>query len=259
MDRRKDKECAMKGWHGAVAWGLILLVAAAAALAQDSPGTVPTAVPAAEDGGMSLGELVRHGGSVMKAIGALSVAGLALIFYCFFTVRMSLMIPEVFIAAVGDHLRAGRFREAEQLCRNKPNFIARVLLPAFPRVGRARDVVEETIRSSGAREASRLWQRISYLADIGTIAPMLGLLGTVLGMMQAFNAVVDTFGEVKPIYLSAGISKALGTTAAGLIVGIPALAFYTFFRGRVQRVIVTAEGLASDMVDHFTRRKRGSS
>ena len=239
----------------AVALGLILLVVTASVLAQDAPA----AAPAAEEGGMSLMELVRNGGNVMKAIGVFSVATLALIFYSFFTVRMSLLIPEVFVAAVGEHLRAGRFREAEQLCRSKPNFIARVLLPAFPRVGRARDVVEETIRSSGAREASKLWQRISYLADIGTLAPMLGLLGTVLGMMQAFNAVVDTFGAVKPIYLSAGISKALATTAGGLLVGIPALAFYAFFRDRVQRVIVTAEGLASDMVDHFTRRKRGSS
>ena len=233
-------------------WGIGLLVlgaalAGGAVWAQASPD-------GGQQAGMDLWQIIRSGKEVMIAIALLSVTAVALIFYYFLTLRVGRLVPGAFAEEIAEHLRCSRFSEAELMCRRDMNFLSCVLLPAFSRLGKRREVLEEAVRSAGVREASKLWQRISYLSDIAVIAPMLGLLGTVLGMIQAFNTIVLATDVVKPIYLAAGISKALVTTAAGLIVGIPAIAFYAFFRDRVQRVVVTAEGLTSELVEHFSAK-----
>ena len=97
-----------------------------------------------------------------------------------------------------------------------------------------------------------LWQKLSYLADIAAIAPMVGLLGTVLGMIQAFNVIAFQTGAVKPVLLASGISKAMVTTATGLIVAIPAMIFYSFFRGRLQNVTARLENISTELFHLLT-------
>jgi biopolymer transport protein ExbB len=111
------------------------------------------------------------------------------------------------------------------------------------------------MEDEGRRRADNLWQRLSYLADIAAISPMVGLLGTVLGMIQAFNVIAFQTGAVKPILLASGISKAMVTTAAGLIIAIPAMIFHSFFKGRIQDVIARLENISVELYHLLTEKK----
>ena len=108
----------------------------------------------------------------------------------------------------------------------------------------AREIAE----TEGTRQAAALNQRITYLADIGTIAPMLGLFGTVLGMIKSFSVVASDIVASRPIMLAEGVSEALVTTATGLVIGIPAMAAYAFFRGRVQSLIAELEAASTQLI-----------
>ncbi len=119
----------------------------------------------------------------------------------------------------------------------------------------AREIAE----TEGTRQAAALNQRITYLSDIGTIAPMVGLFGTVLGMIKSFSVVASDIVASRPIMLAEGVSEALVTTATGLVIGIPAMAAYAFFRGRVQSLIAELESASTQLVAvlslGFPRRK----
>ncbi|MEM7397023.1 MAG: MotA/TolQ/ExbB proton channel family protein, partial [Verrucomicrobiota bacterium] len=118
------------------------------------------------------------------------------------------------------------------------------------------DMVKELIEGEGNRQAVLLQNQIQYLMDIGVIAPMVGLLGTVIGMLDAFNVVALDFKTVTPQLLAAGVSKALITTAFGLIVGIPAMAFYAFFRGRTSKLLSTLEIASADLLTKLVQHSR---
>jgi len=108
--------------------------------------------------------------------------------------------------------------------------------------------VREIAETEGTRVASNLNNRVIYLADIGMIAPMLGLLGTVFGIIQSFGALGADLGTARYALLSSGVSQALVNTAAGLAVGIPAMICYAFFRGRVQRIISELESAVTHIL-----------
>ena len=113
------------------------------------------------------------------------------------------------------------------------------------------------MKAEGARRAAALWQRVTYLQDIAVLAPMLGILGTVLGMIRSFNAIAYSTSLVKPVALAAGVSQALVTTAAGLTLAIPTMAFYFLFRGRVQRIISATESTSAQFLDKLVKAKGG--
>ena len=106
-----------------------------------------------------------------------------------------------------------------------------------------------TMEAVGRREAESLMRRVRYLSDIGTIAPMLGLLGTVLGMIQAFNFIAFDISAVKPVALASAVAQALVTTAAGLIVAIPCMGFFFYFRGQLQSIVAQVEEFAVEIAD----------
>ena len=112
--------------------------------------------------------------------------------------------------------------------------------------------LEETLAEHGAREASPLRTRLSYLNTIATIAPMLGLLGTVIGMIKAFGNIA-TVGMGKASLLADNISEALLTTAGGLIIAIPAMAFFFFFRNRVNDLMVVLEDTVGEIIEKFEK------
>jgi biopolymer transport protein ExbB len=101
--------------------------------------------------------------------------------------------------------------------------------------------VREVAMAEGVRLAGLWNQRVSYLADIGSIAPMVGLFGTVLGMIKSFTAVSGEMATSRSLLLSSGVAEALIATAAGLVIGIPAMAAFAFFRGRVQTMVSELE------------------
>ncbi|MDD4956237.1 MAG: MotA/TolQ/ExbB proton channel family protein [Candidatus Omnitrophica bacterium] len=212
-------------------------------------GAVSQYIPDASDAenGMTLWQIIQSGGWVMVVLGFLSIAAVGLIIYYTVMIKKEKLIPDTFFEKTVSVIERSGFQEAKMICENNNNLISDVLLAGLTRVGKEEPIIKEAIQDAGRRAVEDLWQKISYLADIASIAPMVGLLGTVIGMIQAFNVIAFQTGSVKPILLASGISKAMVTTAAGLMIAIPSMIFYSFFRGKVQGVIARLEDVSGDL------------
>jgi len=216
---------------------------------------IPDAVYA--EGGMTLWQIIRSGGEIMIILALLSIAALALIIYYFLTFKREKLLPGQFLDKTVSLIETQKYEEARILCEGNSNLISDVVLAGITRRGHEKIVIEEAIQDKAKQSVSVLWQKLSYLADIAAISPMVGLLGTVLGMIQAFNVIAFQTGAVKPILLASGISKAMITTATGLIVAIPAMIFYSYFRGVVQGITSQYEHVSTEVSQLITEGKRG--
>ena len=225
-----------------------------ASMAQTVEEYIPNAEAAEQ--GMTLWQIIKAGGEVMIVLAFMSIAAVGLIVYYFMTIKQEKLIPEGFQEEVLSLIEAGRYSEVEKMCDENDNLISDVASVGLTRVGREKIVVKEAIQNEGRRGVDDLRQKLSYLADIAVISPMVGLLGTVLGMIQAFNVIAFQTGAVKPILLAGGISKAMVTTATGLIIAIPAMIFYSFFKGRVQSVTSRLENLSTELFNLLTEEKQ---
>jgi biopolymer transport protein ExbB len=212
--------------------------------------------------GQSVWETIKNGGFVMIAIGALSIVALGLIINYFFTIQVGRLIPKELLRKIYALINENNFQDAITLCESIGGFIPTVVAEGLKRRGRDHEALLQAMEVTGRREADYLRQKIRYLYDVATLSPLLGLLGTVLGMIQAFNVVALDPAVVKPILLAQAVSKALVTTAAGLIIAIPAMAFYFYFRGRVQWIIGMMEDISEEFADRITEvqsRSQGGS
>jgi len=193
----------------------------------------------------SVWELIRTGGWTMAGIVLLSVLAVALIIYFLLTIREEIVFPARFIHKAETLAAAGDIQGVRDLCLADDSAAAKVLLAALEQLEMdkhaAYDLLSAAMEDEGTRQAGLLWQRIQYLLDVAVVAPMMGLLGTVLGMIQAFSSLQAELGSVIPLSLAQGVAKALVTTAGGLAVGIPAMLIYAVFRGRVLSLVAGLE------------------
>jgi biopolymer transport protein ExbB len=150
-------------------------------------------------------------------------------------------------------LEKGEFEKVKTMCKDRDSFLTRVVYAGVFSRKEGPQVTRMKMEEEGRRMVELYWNRIGYLSDIGVIAPMLGFLGTVTGMIQSFNAIAFKIGEVKPIYMAYGVSQAMITTAAGLMLGIPAMMFYFFFRGRIQSIAMKAEPVIDSIADYLKK------
>ena len=197
-------------------------------------------------------QFVMKGGYLMYPIMLCSVLTLAIFFERLFALRRSRVIPDKFIIEVSDLVRQQRMEDALTQCRLNNSSIARVLMAGISRHNKSRQQVKEAIEDIGRLEAATLERFLTILGTIAGIAPLLGLLGTVTGMIKAFS-VISNAGIGNPQMLAGGISEALITTAAGLTVAIPAFVFYKFLRSRVDKRILRMERASIeilDLIDH---------
>jgi biopolymer transport protein ExbB len=194
-----------------------------------------------EPEGNGLFDILLSGGIVgvviLLALFALSIAAAYLVFDQVMTLRRSEVLPEGVSDAVRQSLLTGRPAEADAACRRAPSVLSVVLLSGLSEYEFGWREVEKAVEDSLAQQAARLMRRIEYLSVIGNIAPMVGLLGTVTGMIFAFQQVATTRGAAGAGDLAEGIYQALVTTVGGLIVAIPALAAYAICRNRVDALI----------------------
>jgi biopolymer transport protein ExbB len=222
------------------------LIPTAAALAQ----TGEAAAPAGEM--LTLLELLKMGGILMYVLAGLSVLGLALIVYYAIVLRLRNIAPTAQAMRLRELLKERRGREARELCAQQPTALAAVtasgldFLKENPTVQSG--MLKEIMESEGARQAGRMQNMIHYLLDLSAVAPMVGLLGTVIGMLKAFNNVAFDLAKARPMELAAGVGQALVTTIAGLIVAIPAMMAYSWFRGRVIKLTGRLEGSSTDLL-----------
>lgn len=209
---------------------------------------------------VTLMEMLSKGGVVMIVLGLMSVVGLALVIYFFVVLRRNQVVPSQLRDDVMDKLEAGDWADARSACGYRPCAFSEVAVAAIdyarsstsPDPGLLKDVIE----GEGGRQALIIQGQTQYLFDLAVLSPMVGLLGTVFGMIHAFNAVALDLTKAKPMLLAAGVGEALVATAAGLIVGIPTMAFYAWFRNRAARLIAELE-VSSGQVMNVLLSKRG--
>lgn len=199
----------------------------------------------------SLLAVLRDGGLLMIPIGLCSVVLLVFVFERTVALRRGRVIPRPFVRRFLDQLREGQLSrdEASELCEENKSPVAEVFSAAVRKWGRSSVEVEQAVIDTGERVTNDLRRYLRLFNGISTISPLMGLLGTVLGMIRAFNAIVDAGAMGRPELLAGGISQALLTTAAGLSVAIPALIAYLYFISRVDRLVISIDALGQQVVD----------
>ena len=198
-------------------------------------------------------EIVEQGGVMMFPLAALSVAAMVLILLYLMTIRRNTVVSDRFMNTAEAMIRKRDFVGLIGYCNGQNQCFARIAQKRIEFLTKNRvtsfNEVREIAESEGSRQAGLLSSRITYLADIGSIAPMVGLLGTVLGMIKSFLHISQGgFEGARQMKLAEGVSEALVTTATGLVVGIPALVFYSIFRGRVQKYVSELEAASTHMM-----------
>lgn len=211
------------------------------------------AVQAIEE--ITLQQMLMNGGAVLWAIIALAFVALVMGLYLFLTVSARREAPQKLLKRAANQIRSGDMRAAYLMCENRNELIAKVLHAGLKMADQERYIIQESMESEGERGAAELWQKISYLNNIGVIAPLLGLLGTVWGMIQAFGAIALDSSQVKGLTMAYSVSQAMITTGAGLLLAIPALMAYYYLRGRVLKVVAQVESQASEFVELIVRNR----
>jgi biopolymer transport protein ExbB len=201
---------------------------------------------------LTLAQLLDMGGWLMYVLAGLSVLGLALIVYYAMVLRVRNIAPAAQALRLRELLKERRGRDARELCAQQPTALAAVAAAGLDFLkenpAAKSGMLKEIMESEGARQAGRMQNMIHYLVDLSAVAPMVGLLGTVIGMLKAFNNVAFDLAKARPMELAAGVGQALVTTIAGLIVAIPAMMAYSWFRGRVIKLTGRLEGASTDLL-----------
>jgi biopolymer transport protein ExbB len=191
-------------------------------------------------------------GPVMIPLFLLSIFSVMLVITYLMTIRRGAVVSSGFMATADALLRKRDYLGLLAVSNRHGEAIARIVQKVLDFTTKNPHAPFEQIReiaqTEGTRVAASLNNRVIYLADIGMIAPLLGLLGTVIGIIHSFGALGSDLGSARYVALSQGISQALVNTAAGLAIGIPAMIFYAFFRGRAQRLISDLEAAATHVL-----------
>ncbi len=204
---------------------------------------------------VNFGQVFRDGGAVGWVIIGLSVVGLALIIGNAVEMRKEKLVPPDLIEEIEALFEAGEYQEAIELCEAEPTYFTNIVAAGLPKMSASFSAMEKAIEESGEEEAVKLHTKLSWLSLIANVSPMLGLLGTVMGMIQAFNVIASTKGQADPAQLSGGISAALITTMLGLIVAIPLTSAFVFLRNRVVKNSLEISAVVSDLFERFRPAK----
>lgn len=240
-------------------WNLCMvtmMVLSAAAWAQEA---VPAAAPAGgEEAAAGMGSSsvfwnMIFGSGIAHAIAffllfATSIAVVAFIVDGLLTVKRAKLMPPELIEGVRDSLNRGDLSAAATTCESNPSPLSRILLTGFGNIQEGYEVIQESVASSAEYENEKLLQRISYLNVCGQLGPMIGLFGTVMGMISAFKSLGEAAGAAKTTMLAIGISTALWTTVMGIGVAIPALFSYVILKNYATRMILEMQHTVLDLI-----------
>lgn len=210
----------------------------------------------ANEGGKSLLQHIQSGGPIGLVIILISFVAVALIVAHMLTVRTQKLAPPEIAERMHALLRAGDVRQAVRYCQDEANdcFLTRVYASALVRCSRSPFgflELKTALEDAGREQVARLQRSTDGIGLVAAIAPMLGLLGTVVGMVGAFETISSTEGFAKPDQLAGNIATALITTVLGLIVAIPTTAVYTYFRNRVETVAAEVAEIVEDIAAHL--------
>jgi len=220
---------------------VVLGVFAGPAFAQDGEETSKSFVEA----------YILAGGPIGFVILFMSFISLALIIEHIVNIKRDKIVPPQLIDEIEGMFDNEEYQEALELCEAEPNYLTNILAAGLPKINAGFETMKASMDEAAEEEAVKLQQKIGYLSLIGNIAPMMGLFGTVSGMIKAFETIAKLGAAVTPSDLAEGISQALVTTFLGLLVAIPTMIAYFFFRNKVIRVSIEIAAIADDLVDRF--------
>ena len=192
--------------------------------------------------------ILERGGIFMYPIILCSIVALAVFFERLWYLRRKHVIPDRFVHHVEELLRKKKISEAVFLCQGNISSISKIFLAGLKNAQKGMWLVKESIEERGSREAITLEKNVALLSTIANLAPLLGLLGTVSGMIKTFN-VISTQGVANPASLAGGIAEALLTTAAGLCVAIPVLVCHRFLKDKAGSLIFEMEESSIKLVE----------
>ncbi len=258
-------------WTWGLGWALIVLLGfclgAAPALSQDvgEEGTEEVSSAGADpSGGDVVGaehvatqrrsgfiDFFDKGGDFMWPLLMLAVLGLAVILERIFTLQRAHTNTRRLMAAIVGSLKGQGVNEAQEICMNTRGPIAAILHAGLAKVDRGPAAVEKAIENSGAIEMAFLQRGLPVLSTVANVAPLLGFLGTVAGMIHAFEAIAAA-EQVSAKVVASGISEALITTMTGLIIAIPVQAMYNYFTSQIDRFVLEMEETSVELLDVLT-------
>lgn len=254
-------------WAGLMWVLMLLLVGAPAAtmLTMPAPAVAQDAGADAGDAGENAAAPKKESYLVYtyKALGIrytvafliLSFSFVALVVMILLSLRRDNICPPHLVESFEAHLNEKRYQEAYELAKNDESFLGQVLSAGLQRLSQGYEHAIEAMQEVGEDETMKLEHRLSYVAMIGSIAPMVGLLGTVDGMVQSFSKIANAAQTPKPAELAAGISTALLTTLIGLVVAIPAILFLGVMKNRLARLTLEVGIISEGLMSRFDVKK----
>lgn len=220
------------------------------------PASTPTpANPAAAKDAIipvrNLLQIFQDGGLMMYPIALCSFVLTVFAFERFIHLRTGRVIPRPFVKRLIEQLQQQQIdrEEALELCERNPSPMVSILVAAIKRYGKSAVEIEQAVLDAGERESNKLRRHMRLLSAISNVAPLLGMLGTVMGMIQSFNDISGAQAMGRPEQLAGGIGEALLTTAAGLLVAIPAYLLYMYFLGRTDQLTMEMDRFAQQLVE----------
>ena len=221
----------------------------------DSLQTVADAIneaaqsPVAQEKTVNFFEMFRLGGALMWVLLALSIVAVYIIGKKWWTIAKASKVDKDFMNDIRDYINDGKLKSAVTLCRKVDNPVARMIETGIGRLGRPMNEIQAAIENTGNIEVSRLEKGLPVLASIAGGAPMIGFLGTVLGMVRAFFNMSTAGSNIDISLLSGGIYTAMITTVGGLIVGIVAYFGYNFLTSKVSNLVYKMESSTTEFID----------
>jgi biopolymer transport protein ExbB len=204
---------------------------------------------------MTLFALLLKGGWMLLFILIASVIAVAIIIERYLTYKKVEKNSEEFTSRIFSLLDKNDVKSAVEFCKESPSHLSEVIVSGLTKINLPHERISEAVESAAKREVFNLEKGLSTLATISGVAPLLGFLGTVTGMIQAFMQIQDLQGVVNPSDLAGGIWEALITTAFGLAVGIIALAAYNYFVSQVKKIVLDMETFSNDVLDKIYSSK----
>jgi len=220
-----------------------------ATLTEGSIEAVAQTAPAAEKVSFSLIEMAIKGGWLMIPLFLLSIIAVYLFGERWWAIRKAAKIDENFMRNIHDYVHEGKIKAAVNLCQSSDTPIARLIEKGIERIGRPLTDIQTAVENTGNLEVSKLESGLPFLATIAGGAPMIGFLGTVVGMVQAFYNMSQAGSNIDISMLSGGIYVAMVTTVAGLVVGIPAYFGYNYLVTRIDKVVYKMEAYTIEFMD----------
>ncbi|MDD2419186.1 MAG: MotA/TolQ/ExbB proton channel family protein [Bacteroidales bacterium] len=219
------------------------------AIGQEAAESVAQIPPVTEELSFSLISMALKGGWIMIPLLALSIIALYIFGERWWAIRKASQIDENFMKNINDFIHEGKIKAAVSLCQSQETPIARLIEKGIERIGRPLIDIQTAVENMGNLEVSRLEKGLPMLATIAGGAPMLGFLGTVIGMIQAFYNMSQAGSNVDITLLSGGIYTAMVTTVAGLTVGIMAYFGYNYLAARIDNVVYKMESNTIEFMD----------